>query len=275
MKKMLLALAASVVLVACNGGNGDGASTGTRSYSHNELAVKFVQELNLDAEFNVTLVKKDTEQYNYIVIYDPLYDAYDAINIGSYNPAYDNAVDYYNNNSYSQYYDLIKIAGHYETVYDWTILYYDEWGDAVYGYDYYDVWVETVYEDYYTGIVFEKVEATKKDLAKVAALKEVATLKKSAQFLSSEMGLSIERSTEVAKLVQNWKKSSKKGMTDAELDSFSTELLGFSISAGKDAALEAASGDAASLDSLVEQAALTNGITPEHADKLMTKMFGL
>ncbi len=268
MKKILLGLVASALLVACNGGNGNGAP----GYTHNQLAVKFVQELNLDAEFNVSLVKKDTEQSNYIVIYDPLYDSYDAINIANYDPIYDNAVDYYNDYSYASYYDLIKIPGHYEERWDSVILYYDAYGDPVWGYEYYDVWVETSYEDYYTGIIFEKVEATAKDLAKVSAIAEVAELKKSAQFISSEMGLSLERSSEVARLVKNWKKSSKKGMTNAELDSFSTELLGFSITAGKEAVM---SEDTASLESLVNQAAETNGITPEHAGKLMTKMFGL
>ena len=74
------------------------------------------------------------------------------------------------------YYDLIKIPGHYEERWDSVILYYDAYGDPVWGYEYYDVWVETSYEDYYTGIIFEKVEATAKDLAKVSAIAEVAEL---------------------------------------------------------------------------------------------------
>ncbi len=276
MKKVLSSTAILLSLVACNGGGGNGGGSNVGGgYTHNQLAVKFVQELNLDAEFDVELVKQSTLQDDYIVIYDPLYDSYDAINIESYDPGYDNAADYYFDYSASSYYDLDIIPGHYELEYDYGIVGYDEYGYAVYGYDYFEVWIPTRYQDYYTGITFEKTAATPKDLAKVAALKEVAEINKTAEFLSSQFGLSLDRGKDVAKLAQNWKKASKKGMTDSELDAFSTELLGFSISAGKVAAESALEGDSASLESLVNQAAETNGITPEHASKLMTKMFGL
>ena len=64
-------------------------------------------------------------------------------------------------------------------------------------------------------------------------------------------------------------------MTAAEVDNFSTELLGFSLTSGINAYSEAAAGDSGSLDALVEQSASVNGITPEHASQLMTKVFGL
>jgi hypothetical protein len=79
----------------------------------------------------------------------------------------------------------------------------------------------------------------------------------------------------VARLSAHWSKASIKGMTSAEQDSFSTELLGFSITAGKKAAQAAVEGDASQLDSLIESAAAQNNITPEHASKVMTKVFGL
>jgi hypothetical protein len=64
-------------------------------------------------------------------------------------------------------------------------------------------------------------------------------------------------------------------MTAAEQDSFSTELLGFSITAGKAAVKDSMNGNSAKIEDLVESAASKNGITPEHASKLMTKVFGL
>lgn len=264
MKKLFLTGLMTLSFIACNsGGNGGGAP----GYSHNDLAQKFVNQLNLDPDFNVTLVKSSTLQKDYIVIYDPYTGTYDSINIDLYDPHYDNAADYYYDNSDVAYFDLDQIPAHYETVVE-----YDAYTDS---YVYEQVWIPTRYQDYYTGITFEKVSATPKDLAKMAALKEVAELDKKAKFLSSNFGLSLERGKEVARLAAHWKKASLKGMTDAEQDNFSTELLGFSITQGKSAVSASMQGDSGKLSDLVEQAASKNGITPEHASKLMTKVFGL
>jgi hypothetical protein len=272
MKKLLSSSLLLLSLVACNsGGNGNGTATLT----HNQLAEKFVQNLNLDAEFDVTLSKKSTLEENFVVIYDPYTDSYDAINIDNYDPTIDNAADYYFNNSGRAFFDLDVIPGHYETDYSYGVVGYDADGYAIYGYEPYDVWVPTRYRDRHSGFVFEKTAATPKDLAKVSAIKEIASLTKSAQFLSSEFGLSLSRGKEVARLAAHWKKASKKGMSSAEQDSFSTELLGFSITAGKQAAKDAMEGNVKGLEALVKDAASKNSITPEHATQLMTKMFGL
>ena len=281
MKKLISSVILGVMLTSCgdDGGNGGGAP----GYTHKELAVKFVEELNLDAEFNVELIKKSTDQKDFIVIYDPLYDSYDAIDIENYDPGLDSAVDYYFRHSASFYYDLDEIPKHteYDTrdvyvEYEYYDEFWDEWVTEGYWTTETVSWVvPTKYRDRYSGLYFEKVEATKKDLAKVAALKETYQIEKSAQFLSSEYGLSLNRGKEVAKLVTHWNKASKKSMTNAEIDTFSTELLGFSLTSGKEAVTEMVSGDDSKLEELVEQAATTNGITPEHATKLMTKIFKL
>jgi hypothetical protein len=281
--KNLVAVAAVSTMVACTGGggNGNGSSGGgggvgsTPALTHNQLAEKFVQQLNLDSEFEVELVKKSTLEENFVVIYDPYTDSYDALNIDSYNPNFNNASDYYYANSARGFFDLDIIHGHYEADFDYTIIGYDDFGDAVWGYEEYDVWVPTRYEDYATGMIFEKVAGSSKDLAKVVALKEIAQISKSAQFLSSEFGLSLERSVEVAGLQAHWKKASIKAMTSSEVDAFSTELLGFSLTSGIAAHQANSEGNSNSLDSLIEQSASANGITPEHATKLMTKVFGL
>ena len=277
MRHLLTGLSGLILftLVSCSSGDNGGNGNGADGYTHNELAEKFVQELNLDEEFDVTLAKKSTLEANFIVIYDPYTDSYDAINIDNYDPAIDNAADYYFDNSGRAFYDLDVIPGHYETDYTYTVVGYDADGYAIWGYEIYETWIPTRYRDRYSGFVFEKTNATPKDLAKVAALKEQAELDKSAKFLSKEFGLSLERSKEVARLTSHWKKASLKGMTDAEQDAFSTELLGFSITAGKKAAKRAMEGDAASLQTLIESAAKTNGITPEHVSKLLNKTIGL
>ncbi len=263
----------TLTMVSClsSGGNGHGAP----GYNHNELAAAFVQNLNLDASFDVSLVKKSTLEENFIVIYDPYTDSYDAINIDNYDPATSNATDYYNNNAARGFFDLDVIPAHYETDYDYDIIGYDSDGYAIWGWEPVNVYIPTRYRDRYSGLIFEKTGANPKDLAKIAAIQEVAQVEKSAEFLSSEFGLSLSRGKEVARLAAHWKKSSKKGMTDLEQDSFSTELLGFSITAGKKAARAAAQGNSSSLNQLIESAAQANSITPEHATKLMGKVFGL
>mgnify|MGYP003683486383 CR=1 FL=1 len=271
MKNLILMSLVSLTLVACSGGGNGGGAPG---YTHNELAANFVNNLNLDAEFSVSLVKRSTLQSDYIVIYDPYTDTYDAINIDLYSPNTDAAAYYYNNMSVS-YFDLDVIPSHYELEYNYEFIGYDYYGDAVYDYVGYEVLVPTRYRDRYSNITFEKTASTPKDLAKMAALTEVAKLDKKAKFLSSEFGLSLSRSKEVSRLVSHWEKASQKGMTDAELDSFSTELLGFSITAGKQAAQSYIEGNTNSLNSLINSAAKVNGVTPEHATKLMNNVLSL
>lgn len=283
MKTLLMSLLTLSALVSCNGGGNGGGSPATTTgngtvapaLSHNELAQVFVQELNLDVDFDVDLVKDSTLQTDFIVIYDPFLDSYDAIDIQTYNPAIDNAADFYFDNSALNYFDLGIIPAGYEIDIEYVIVGYDDIGDAVYGYEEVETYVPTRYEHFETGVIFEKVQASSKDLAKMVALKEVAQIQKSATFLSSEFGLSLERGKELAKLQAHFKKVSKKGMTNAEVDLFSTELLGFSLSDGVSAYNASQSGDSSSLTNLLDQSAAVNGITPEHATKLMTKVFGL
>ena len=278
MMKVLLLSSLLIVFTACSGGgNGGGSPAGPTygSLTHNQLAEAFVRELNLDADFGVTLVKSSTLQDDFIVIYDPYTDSYDAIDIQTYNPNYDVAADFYYANSARNYFDLAVIPGHYEVDYDYTIIGYDYYGDAIWGYEPYEVWVPTRYQDLYTGVTFEKTGASSKDLAKVVALKEVAEIQKSAEFISSEFGLSLDRSKEIAGLQAHWKKAAKKAMTNAEVDNFASELLGFSLTEGMSAYQASAEGDSSSLNALVERSANHNDITPEHANGLVTKVFGL
>ncbi len=239
MKNLFLTALMTVTVIACTGGGGGGAS-GSKYYTHSEVAQIFVDDLYFETygseDFEV--VKYNTEQYGFIVVQD-IYGYYYAIDIEGYNPEYDYASDYY--------YDPSTIV---EPV-SW------EYGN-------------TYYSPYYG--YFEKTTATPKDLAKMNAIKEAVILNNKAEFLSSEFGLSMQRSKEVARLTHNWKKAGIKSMTAAEHDAFSTELLGFSISKGMETVK---TGDVSGISALVEEAAVTNGITPEHASKLMTKIFNM
>lgn len=253
MKNIYFLCLISFLFFACddsNTGNGDGGE----GFTHNQLAERFVRELNLDEEFDVTLAKSSTDKWNFIVIYDPYTDSYDAINLQNFDPSVDNASDFYFGTTGQLFIDLDILPSHMGRN---------------------GVWISTKYRDRHSGLVFEKTQETAKDLSKMKAIKEVVELNKSAEFLSSSFGLSLSRGKEIARLTAHWKKSSKKGMTNFEQDSFSTELLGFSISEGLKAVKESGEGDSGGLVALVENAASKNNITPEHAAQLMSKIFGL
>lgn len=243
MKKITQALLSMMVLTlmtACGGGGGS-TSTGGVYFTHEELAKEFVRRMNIDEGYDLELVKDNTRQYDYVVVYDYDEDTYDAYYLGGYNVGEDLTRYLFNNNNLF-YYDLDAIGG-------------------------------GLYEDYYTGIVFEKTQGTSKDLMKLAALEEAVQIKKSAEHIAAEYGLSVDRSMEVAKLSLQWKNTPKDRMTDADHDHYAQEILGYSISDYKQAAEMYAKGDQSKLKELVDGTAVHNGTTPEDVQDIINDVF--
>ncbi len=235
MKKFVLLLMLSLSSTGCWL-----SSSSTTYYTHSDVANIFVNDLYYETYGTVDfdIVKYYTLQGEFIVVQD-YYGRYYAIDLSGFNPYYDSASNYY----YDPYTIVTQVYWQYDNVY-WS---------PYYGY-------------------FEKTQATPKDLAKMKALQEVADIDKRAEFLTSELGLSQERSLEVARLTHNWSKAGIKSMTEAEHDTFASELLGFSITEARHIV---DAHNPASVEELIEIAAKTNNITPEHARKLMTKIYNL
>jgi hypothetical protein len=229
------------VLTACGGSGSGTVSTGGVYFTHSELASEFVNRAYADAGIDISLVKSNTLQYNYIVVYDRDYGTYDAYDLTGYNVG-DNILDFVTANSDYIYYDLIQNT-------------------------------DGTYEDYYTGTLFEETSATSKDLEKMAALKQELTIQKSAKKIEASYGLSADRSREVARLAVQLKQTPKASMTDADYDAFSKEILGSSITDLKSAVNKKLQGDSSAMDSLVEQAAEVNGVGPEHMNKIINDLF--
>ncbi|MCB0393041.1 MAG: hypothetical protein KDD25_00700 [Bdellovibrionales bacterium] len=241
MKKQLLSIvmsASMLALAACGGGGGGNYSQGGGTYyTHSQLANYFVNAVNsyLGA-YTLEIVKTNTEQYDYIVVYDYEYGTYDAYYLGNYNPG-ENIYNYlYNYDSYF-YYDLDYI------------------GDGF-------------YQDWYTGTIFEKTEDSSKDLLLKAALLEGLQVKKMAKGLQENFGLSEERSVkwaEAAFRVQN------EGLSDEQLDNISLDLVGSTISDIKAAAV---AGDIESLDEKIAKAGeLNDNLLPSQINKILTDVF--
>lgn len=234
--KTAVALVAAFALVGCGGGGG-GTSTGGTYFTHSQLAQDFVYRLNVDAGYDVELVKTNTLQYNYIVVYDYDYGTYDAYDLTGYNPGED-IVSFLNWNESDFYYDLIPNAN-------------------------------GTYEDYYTGILFEKTTVTSTDRLKMAALEEGVKIKKAAEVLNTQFGLSQERSLEVAKLATNLAKVSPENRTVELVDRYTQAITGHTYTQFQRAMLKKETGDASMLNSMIEDAAQMNGILPEQVNNLI------
>lgn len=233
---------ATMMLMACGGGGGN-SSTGGVYLSHGEVADEFVHRMNLDHGYDMEIVKTNTQQYDYIVVYDYDLDTYDAYYLGGYNPGED-LLDYLYYNDDLFYYDLDPIGNGY-------------------------------YEDYFTGVIFEKTQPTSKDLLKMKALKEAVQIKSSAEHIAAEYGLSESRSMEVAKLSKLWKNTPKDRMTDQDHDHFAKEVLGYSITEYKQAAKQMQAGDKSHLKRLVNGTADYNGTTPEDVNDIIKEVFNV
>jgi hypothetical protein len=242
MKNLIIAISLLSFLIGCGGGSGNTSVGGGVSYTHSQLAEEFIYDLNYRLGYDVELVKTNTQQWDYIVVFDHDLGTYDAYDLDHYNPG-ENIAAFLNNNDYSFYYDLDYIGGN-------------------------------DYQDWFTGTIFEETTASQKDLEKMGAFTEGLAIKRASEQLVAEFGLSDERGIEVAKVAHSYYKASKaRSMTNADADIFASEVLGSSITDLKAAYVKSMEGKSEDLTNLIELASETNSISPEHTQKLIEKVF--
>ncbi|MBT4761975.1 MAG: hypothetical protein HOO06_09785 [Bdellovibrionaceae bacterium] len=231
---------AMTTLVACGGGGG-GTSTGGVYFTHAELADEFVYRLNIDLGYDVELVKTNTKQYDYIVVYDYDLDTYDAYDLTFYNPGED--LSYYlADNDPFFYYDL-----------DYDLS-------------------SNVYTDFYSGYQFSRVAMTSQDSRKANALVEQLKIDKAKEVLSIEFGLTQDRAQEVASLAVQLNSMDKSHLTIAEYNRFSEAIVGSSIDELKDAALAQMEGNNGLMQDAYTKAATVNGSSKSHMKKLVDSL---
>lgn len=148
-------------------------------------------------------------------------------------------------------------------------------------YPYYDgyVWYvvhDPYYDPYYNPYCVycysDDGTVSQKDLAKLTAQQQAVVVERSAEKLQANLGLSAERSTQLAKLAIQMGKTPKSSLTDRDMDNFSTAILGSTSAELKSAFIRNAAGDSSKLDQLIDRAAAVNGIGPEHAREIMKMM---
>ena len=251
MKRKLVLLVTSTLLllsllVGCGGGGGGGTNvTHTVSYSHEDLADEFVYRMEMDLGYTLDLVKVDTREYDYIVVYDYDADAYDAYYIGDYHVGEDlgSYLDYYDNMFY-YYLDFI-------------------------GYDA----GEPLYEDYVTGTIFEDTYAKSRSSSAMQERLSKEFKQARGKAIAEKFNLSHQRAEELVTLAMNYKAMWRKGtLTQREYDAFAMEIVGTSatdlIQMGKENNVEEGW-------KALERAAKHNGTGVEHVQTMLLEDFGL
>ena len=230
---------AVAAMIGCGGGGGGNNTTGGTYLTHAQLATEFVRRLNLDlVGYDIELVKTNTLQYDYIVVYDWDFASYDAYYIGAFNPG-ENLSNYLNLYNYKFYYDLIPETGN-------------------------------TYYDPYTGTRFQKGAGSSKDQAKLKAFKQSLAVKVAAEELQVNYGLSAEKATSAARFAYNLKTQPEGTYSVRDYDAFAKDLVGSTIT---DFQNDIKSGNAAGLAEKIDRAAEVTGMGPEGVNRLMQEMF--
>lgn len=247
MKKLFTSMML-LLFVACSGGSGPTKTESFLNLLNNHYG--YVGQNN----FVVVKGLYETASEGFAVVYD--------WDLGTY-VAYD-LKDYRVGDSWSTYVAHADFRPVY--IHD---TYIDTWGETFYIGDAYDFW------GFYQGeFVFEEGAEGSKDLEKVAAVMESYKVAKVGEAMSAEFGLSEERGIEIAKVASQMQKLAKKrGLTEADANAFSKELLGVDLKKAESAFLKKAAGENEEFEKLLESAAQANEISPEHMNKIINDIF--
>lgn len=231
---LLTIVVISMALTACTGGgSGDGA------YTHQQLANNFVYHLNYGSDYDVELVKTNTQQWDFIVVYDYDLDTYDAYDLTYY--SFNKDIDFF----------IYKYENHFH--YDLDYIGNNE------------------YKDRYTGITFTKSKISSADQTKAHEIIDNIKVKKAITQLTVQFGLSPQRAkTIAAQGLQLHKNMSQ--MTVYNYDQYSKAILGSTITDIQTAVHSYISGNSKALDEVYEKAAKVNNISKAQI-KSLTNLF--
>lgn len=237
-----LATAMTVVGIGCGGGGG-GDSTGGYYFTHEELAEDFVYRLNTDLGYDVELVKTNTEQFDYIVIYDWDFGTYDAYYLGNYNPG-ENMSNYVSDYDYTFYYDLDYIGS-------------------------------DLYEDPFSGTIFQKGGETPKDMMAVASTKQSDYLKDVASHLVQSFNMPQDTAFRFAKAAIKLQVAGAKGMSEDYYSSVMQSLTGTNLNDWQDAVeSKLTTGSSAKINDLVKKTAEKMNMSSADLNDAIEKQFG-
>jgi hypothetical protein len=279
-------------LVSCSGGYGSGRidSILAEIEANRERRTQFTNYLNTVEGYNLQLVKIYTKRTGYLVFQNMATGEYLAVNYSRWDgTTLSPATDWIESLSAGdivaelergteEYWDT---ETHTDTYQDWIEgeYGYDEYGDYVYFPGYYETvtetWTEQVLKSRYIytygDFIFDETYSSTKDLEKMAGMIEKEKVSDLGDLLSAQYGLSEDRAIAIAKVSTAMNEITKsRALTEADLNAFTGEVFGSKWSdiskAVKGYKIE---GKKKSYDNLIDKAADTNGVSPEHMRKIV------
>lgn len=123
-------------------------------------------------------------------------------------------------------------------------------------------------------LLFSEASLTNKDTLKKAAVVEQYLVVEMAKQVKGKFGLSAERSLQVAKAANHFRKqSTSRALTAEDTNAYASEIVGSSFKSIEKAFDASMKGDISGLSSIMEKAAEKNGTTPEKMTEIVTKLF--
>jgi hypothetical protein len=125
------------------------------------------------------------------------------------------------------------------------------------------------YQDNY-GNLYDEAGASQKDLETLSALNTESAVQETGRKLAAEFSLSEEQSFRIARIASEWQTISKsRQMTSKDVEEFTKDMVGVSLTDVRAAARSAAEGDSAQMEKLIHQASQNLDTTPENVKAIM------
>jgi flagellar biosynthesis/type III secretory pathway protein FliH len=123
-------------------------------------------------------------------------------------------------------------------------------------------------------LLFSEASLTNKDTLKKAAIVEQYLVVEMSKQVQSKFGLSAGRSLQIAKAANHFRKySTTRALTAEDTNAYASEIIGTNFKAVGKAFESSLKGDLSSLNSVIDVAAVKNGVSPEKMSQIVTELF--
>lgn len=123
-------------------------------------------------------------------------------------------------------------------------------------------------------LLLSEVSMTNKDTLKRAAVVEQYLVVEMSKQVKSKFGLSAERSLQIAKAANHFRKfSTTRALTAEDTNAYATEIVGVNFKKIEKAFEKSMKGDLSEMNEIMDQAAEKNGVSPEKMNQIVTKLF--
>lgn len=123
-------------------------------------------------------------------------------------------------------------------------------------------------------LLFSEASMTNKDTLKKAAVVEQYLVVEMAKQVKGKFGLSADRSLQIAKAANHFRKqATARALTAEDTQAYAQEIVGSSFKSIEKAFDASMKGDISGLSSIMEKAAEKNGTSPEKMTEIVTKLF--